>query len=82
MAKSVTVAARVGTDPDDRLERLASAAGHSKSWLVNEALRSYVAAKQQLLAAVEKGKEALREGRTVDYQMAAAAFKRIVSPRP
>lgn len=67
VAKSVTIAARVDADLDDELERLASATGRSKSWLVNEALRSYVATEQQFLAAVEEGKQALRDGRTVDH---------------
>ena len=82
MAKSVTIAARVDADLDNELDRLASATGRSKSWLVNEAQRSYVATEQQFLAAVEEGKQALRDGRTVDHQMVVAAFERIVLPRP
>ena len=82
MAKSVTIAARVDADLDNRLERLAAAAGRSKSWLVNEVLQAYVATEQQFLAAVEEGKQALRDGRTVDHQMVVAALERIVSPGP
>ena len=82
MAKSTTIAARIDADLDGELERLALAMGRSKSWLVNEALRSYVANEQQFLAAVEEGKQALREGRTVDHQMVVAAFERIIAPRP
>ena len=55
MAKSVPIAARIDADLDGELERLAEATGRSKSWLVNEALRSYVASEQQFLAAVEEG---------------------------
>lgn len=55
MPKSVTIAARIDADLDRGLERLASATGRSKSWLINEALRSYVANEQQFLAAVEAG---------------------------
>ena len=47
---------------DRELERLAEATGRSKSWLINEALRSYVANEQQFLAAVEEGKQAPRAG--------------------
>ena len=43
MSKSVTIPARVDADLDSELERLASATGRSKSWLINEALQSYVA---------------------------------------
>src|ERR1700722_54358 len=80
MSKSVTIAARVDADLDAELNRLATTTGRSKSWLVNEALRSFVANEQQFLAAVEEGKQALREGRVVDHATVVAAFERIVSP--
>jgi RHH-type rel operon transcriptional repressor/antitoxin RelB len=82
MTKSVTIAARVDADLDSQLERLASATGRSKSWLVNEALRSYVANEQQFLAAVEEGKQALQDGKIVDHETVVAAFERIVKPQP
>jgi predicted transcriptional regulator len=82
MTKSVTIAARVDADLDSQLERLAAATGRSKSWLVSEALRSYVANEQQFLAAVEEGKQALRDGQTVDHSTVVAAFERIVKPQP
>ena len=61
---------------------LASATGRSKSWLINEALRCYVANEQQFPAAVEEGKQALREGKIVDHETVVAAFERIVKPQP
>ena len=82
MSKSVTIAARVDADLDSELERLASATGRSKSWLVNEALRSYVANEQQFLAAIEEGKQALRDGKVVDHATVVEAFERIVKPHP
>jgi predicted transcriptional regulator len=82
MSKSVTIAARVDADLDIELERLASATGRSKSWLINEALRSYVANEQQFLAAIEEGKQALRTGKVVDHATVVEAFERIVKPHP
>jgi len=82
MPKSITIAARVDADLDGEIERLASATGRSKSWLVNEALRSYVASEQQFLAAVEEGKQALQDGKLLDHATVVAAFKRIVGPNP
>jgi RHH-type transcriptional regulator, rel operon repressor / antitoxin RelB len=82
MTKSVTIAARVDADLDGQLDRLAAATGRSKSWLITEALRSYVVNEQQFLAAVEEGKQALRDGKTLDHATVVAAFERIVSPRP
>jgi RHH-type transcriptional regulator, rel operon repressor / antitoxin RelB len=82
MSKSVTIAARVDADLDADLERLASATGRSKSWLIDEALRSYVANEQQFLAAIEEGKRALRDGKVVDHATVVEAFERIVKPHP
>lgn len=81
MSKPVTIAARFDAHLDGGLERLAEAAGRSKSWLMDEALRSYVATEQHL-AAVEEGKEALQAGRVLDHATVVAAFERIVSPKP
>ena len=82
MAKSVTSAARVDADQDDGLQRRAAATGRRKSWLSREALRPYVASEQQFLVAVEEGKQALRDGKTLDHQTVVAAFERIVGPYP
>jgi predicted transcriptional regulator len=80
MSKSATLAARVDAELDAELDRLAAAKGRTKSWLINEALRSYVANEQQFLAAVEEGKQALKEGRVIDHSTVAAAFNRITAP--
>jgi RHH-type rel operon transcriptional repressor/antitoxin RelB len=80
MSKSITLAARVDADFDAELTRLATATGRSKSWLINEALRSYVANEQQFLAAVEEGKQALREGRVIDHETVVTAFDRLTAP--
>ncbi len=82
MSKSVTIAARVDADLDSELERLAETTGRSKSWLINEALRSYVANEQQFLAVVEEGKQALRDDKIVDHATVVAAFERIVKSHP
>ena len=82
MSKSITLAARVDADLDAELSRIATTTGRTKSWLVNEAPRSFVANEQQFLAAVEEGKQALREGLTVDNATVLAAFERLASPNP
>jgi predicted transcriptional regulator len=81
MSKSITIAARVDAKLDAELERLAAATGRTKSRLITEALRSYVANEQQFLAAVEEGKKALRDGKVVDHGTVVAAFERITKPR-
>ena len=41
---------------------------------------SYVANEQQFLAAVEEGKQALKEGKVVDHATVVTAFERLVAP--
>ena len=81
MVKSITLAARVDALLDGELCRIASATGRSKSWLINEALRSFVANEHQFIAAIEEGKQALRDGRGIDLNVVEAAFKRVVTQR-
>jgi predicted transcriptional regulator len=78
--KTVTLPARMDADLDAEVRHIATVSGCTKSWLVSEALRSFVANEQQFLAAVEEGKQALREGRTVDHATVVAAFDRLVTP--
>jgi len=80
MPKSTTLTARVDAELEAELGRLATATGRTKSWLINEALRSYIANEQQFLAAVEEGKQALNEGRVIDHNTVVAAFNRIITP--
>ena len=82
MPKSVTLAAQVDADLDADLGRLAIATGRSKSQVISAALRSYVATEQQFLAAVEEGKQALREGRMLDHETVVAAFNRLTASNP
>ncbi len=79
MPKSVTIAARVDTALDADLDRLSAATGRTKSWLINEALRSYVAHEQAFQAAVEEGKQALRDGRVVEHATVVSAFERLIA---
>lgn len=51
----------------------------SRPRFVNGSLRSHVVNAQEFLAAVEEGKQALRDGRTVDHDTVAAAFERIAN---
>jgi predicted transcriptional regulator len=67
------LAARVDADLDAELARLAAASGRTKSWLVSETLRSFVASERRFLAAVEEGRQALRDGRTVDHATVVVA---------
>jgi predicted transcriptional regulator len=66
-SRSVAVGARIEEDLDADLARLAEATGRSKSWLIAEALRSYVANERQFIEAVREGQADYQAGRVVDH---------------
>ena len=74
--KTISIGARISEQLDRDLRTLDSATGRSRSWLVAEALRSYVAAEKQFIEAVEEGIKAADEGRLVDHDTVVAEFER------
>lgn len=77
---SRTVAARVGDDLAAELDQLARRTGRSKSVLIEQALRSYVADERDFLAKVDAGLADLEAGRLADHGTVAAAIRRIYRP--
>jgi predicted transcriptional regulator len=75
MRKDVTVTARIGRDLSERLARLSTIQGRSKSWVVGKALKSYLDSELAFVEAVEEGQADLREGRTVPHEDVAARIK-------
>jgi predicted transcriptional regulator len=74
--RTVTIGARISEELDRDLARLAAATGRSKSWLVGDALRSYVQSEKAFVEAVEEGIKAADEGRLVDHEAVVAEFER------
>jgi predicted transcriptional regulator len=67
MSNDVTIEARIPSELDQDLARLASARRKRKSTLLREALAVYVKNEQEFEAAVEEGRADLRAGRLVDH---------------
>jgi RHH-type transcriptional regulator, rel operon repressor / antitoxin RelB len=74
--KTITIGARISKQLDKDLRTLAAATGRSKSWLVAEALKSYVETEKAFIEAVEEGIKAADEGRLVDHDAVVAEFER------
>ena len=74
--KTITIGARISEQLDRELRTLAVATGRSKSWLVAEALKSYVEAERQFIAAVQEGIKAADEGQLVDHDAVVAEVGR------
>ena len=79
---SKTIAARVDDTLASELDQLAHQTGRSRSVLIEQALRSYVANEREFLAKVDAGLADLEAGRLTDHQTVAAAIRRIYRPVP
>ncbi|MBI5120808.1 MAG: CopG family transcriptional regulator [Rhodospirillales bacterium] len=75
MNKDVTITARIDGELSDRLARLSTMQGRSKSWVVGRALKSFLDAELAFAEAVEEGLTDMRDGRTVAHEDVAARFK-------
>jgi predicted transcriptional regulator len=74
--KTVTIGARISEELDRDLAKLSTATGRSKSWLVADALTSYVQSERAFIEAVEEGIKAYEEGRVVDHETVVAELRR------
>jgi predicted transcriptional regulator len=74
--KTITIGARISEQLDKDLRTLAVATGRSKSWLVAEALKSYVESEKEFIEAVQEGIKAADEDRLVDHDVVIAEFER------
>ncbi|HEV2336864.1 MAG TPA: ribbon-helix-helix protein, CopG family [Stellaceae bacterium] len=67
MPSEVAIEARIPSELDRALTRLASARRKRKSTLLREALAAYVKSEQEFETAVEEGRADARAGRLVDH---------------
>jgi predicted transcriptional regulator len=67
MPDDVAIEARIPTELNDALTRLAVARRKRKSTLVREALREYILSEEAFAAAVEEGRAAVRAGDIIDH---------------
>jgi predicted transcriptional regulator len=72
MSKEVTVSTRVTEDLAQQIDRLSQQLGRTRSWLLHEALRAYVASELEFIDAVQDGLKDLAEGNVVDHQQVVA----------
>jgi predicted transcriptional regulator len=66
--KDVTISARISEDLSEQLNSLAQALGRNRSWVIEEALRGYIATEQQFLEAVEEGLRDFEAGRVFEHE--------------
>lgn len=74
--KSVSVGARISPKLDAGLVRLAQLTGRPKSWLLCEAIQSYVTGEEEFIAAVKEGLSDMRAGRVLEHEQVVRRFER------
>jgi predicted transcriptional regulator len=62
-----TVSTRISGELAEQVEKLSSVLGRTKSWLLRNALQTYVASERQFVDAVHEGVDAYRAGEVVDH---------------
>jgi predicted transcriptional regulator len=72
--KEITISARVPGELGQQVDQLAAATNRNRSWVLEQALRAYLAREMQFLAAIEEGIEAYQAGEVVDHADVAALF--------
>lgn len=76
MPSSASITARIDTETRDRLDALAEATQRSKSWLVAEAVRAYVAEQAWQVEAIRQGLAAIDAGDFADPAEVEALFRK------
>ena len=66
--KAVTVSARIPEELNEQLTTLSQALRRNRSWVIEEALRGYIASEQQFLEAVAEGLREADAGQFVEHQ--------------
>ena len=68
MAQDVILDTQIPAELDEKLSRLATARGKSKSRLVREALAEFVLSEEAFTAAVAEGRAAVDAGDLIDHE--------------
>ena len=79
MPNEVTISARIPDEINDQLTRLSEATGRTKSWVIKEALRSYLLSESAFLEAIEEGLADIRAGRVTPHEEVRAEIRRKIA---
>lgn len=72
MNKALPVSVRLQPELNDQVAAIASSLDRSKSWVIEQAIKDYVALQAWQLAAIDEGLHAANEGRVVAHEDVSA----------
>ena len=79
MKNQTTITARIPTDLSGDLATLAGALQRPRSWVIEEAIREYIAREKAFLEAIEEGIRAEEAGDLVDHADVVAELDAIIA---
>ena len=68
MSTPRTISFRIDSEKVAELDRIAKALDRDRSYLLNEAVASYLSEQQRFVAMVKAGQEDVRAGRTISHE--------------
>lgn len=80
MSKSLPVSVRLEPELNEQITAIAAALDRPKSWVIEHALRDFVAVQAWQLVAIEEGIKAADEGRVVEHENVVAWVRSWGSP--
>ena len=78
MPQTVSISTRVPEEFREELDVLARALRRDRSWIVEDAVRRYVAEEKAFIAAVLQGREDIQAGRLTDWEEVETELDRIL----
>jgi predicted transcriptional regulator len=76
------VSFRIAPEKVTKLDKIAKAMDRDRSYLLNEAVKSYLSEQQRFAAMVEEGREAFRRGGLIDHQDVGRMIDSCVQKKP
>ena len=81
MSSPRTISFRIAPEKVDELDLIAKALDRDRSYLLNEAVETYLSEQRRFAAMVEEGREASRKGELIDHEEVGALIDSWVQRR-
>lgn len=80
--KDVMISARIPEELSEQITMLAQALKRNRTWVIEEALRGYIATERQFLDAVEEGIQDMKVGRVVSHDAVVSDLTDLLAAYP
>ncbi|MCG8350851.1 MAG: ribbon-helix-helix protein, CopG family [Chloroflexales bacterium] len=82
MPSTVTLGTRVTSELRNQVDEIARVLRRERSWIVEEAVRRYIAEQAAFIAAVRRGQEDAQAGRVTPHEDVMQELDRIIDEAP